>query len=477
MDSESESNLYDKKYVETEQDSCNEHPSESKQDIDKDHVEPIANQDNFMDVYTEMWLSLHKEIDDLYHQLSGMNKNVDTKQNQDVIEEYTRKISDVLQVFSAKRLDTRKQIINPATGQQFHSPIYALLSIAHNKGSVIPLDILKRLISAGFDVNDYDNAPSGVGTTCLYWAIHYSQYDAVRLLVTHGATCDHKFYWRAKLFSRNVLAMVLLAEKSDVPLDLFDLYASKCQNVQDELVDPLCAALSYQHTKIALHLLKLGASVDTVNQSSRLPISSVLVSEATASNYDLFMKLLPSKPKGVDILKPICGVLSMKCSTKTQEMLHQLIQRLIFEQPLRMKIDISYYRTLRLIINDDYIVTDEHKHKSSELVYLCSVILCELNFDAVFSPSALPPKEQTTARFEGRDFREAVDDLWRAYHKHQQHNVKSLARLCILQIRNTMCRLDDNSFLTLPVPFWLRRMLTYRDVSEKVYEQWAETKR
>ena len=68
----------------------------------------------------------------------------------------------------------------------------------------------------------------------------------------------------------------------------------------------------------------------------------------------------------------------------------------------------------------------------------------------------------------------AVDDMLRNYR--QQFHVKSLLRLCVLQTRKCMRNVDDESFLSLPVPPYMCKLLTYHDVTEKIFEECIKDK-
>ena len=107
-------------------------------------------------------------------------------------------------------------------------------------------------------------------------------------------------------------------------------------------------------------------------------------------------------------------------------------------------------------------------------MWLCSLMLVELQSDLTLPQSqvAIADSLPSTATEMELTYARAIDDIWRNYH--QQCDVKSLLRLCILFARKSMRSLDDDSFLSLPVPPYLRKLLTYRDVSEKIFEQWCE---
>ena len=101
--------------------------------------------------------------------------------------------------------------------------------------------------------------------------------------------------------------------------------------------------------------------------------------------------------------------------------------------------------------------------------YMCSLILTELQFDLLSKSDDIVlglPDQSAASELIARAH--AIDDLWRTYR--QKCKVKSLLRLCLLQTRKSMSSLDDNSFLSLPVPPYIRRLLTYTDVAERIYE-------
>ena len=115
------------------------------------------------------------------------------------------------------------------------------------------------LISARFYVKVSDYRLN----VCLAIAIPNKHYNAVRLLVKHGASessRDSTFYYMMDKKS----PIVVLASQPNAPLDLFDMLVTH-QNLNDYSrykYLPRHEAASYGNTKTAQHLIKLGARVD-----------------------------------------------------------------------------------------------------------------------------------------------------------------------------------------------------------------------
>ena len=131
----------------------------------------------------------------------------------------------------------------------------------------------------------------------------------------------------------------------------------------------------------------------------------------------------------------------------------------------------QHWDWITLRMNDDIVLASKCDKKLLVL-YLCTFVLFEVHADVVVTPSDIVPRLYLNATEQMAASVHALDDLWRAYH--QKCNVKSLLRVCILHIRNSMNSLDDKSFLSLPVPPYIRKLLTYRDVAERIYEEWCK---
>ena len=149
------------------------------------------------------------------------------------------------------------------------------------------------------------------------------------------------------------------------------------------------------------------------------------------------------------------------------EMVHQLLQRLHFSESLNLAIINEFPVPVCMKINGIKVRPTSYG-ESFHIMYLCSLILVELQFDMGSTPSRIA---EWPCSAKNAYYACATDNVWRKFH--QQCHVKSLSRLCILCIRNSMCSLDDESFLDLPVPPRIRRLLTYRDVAEVIYEEWS----
>ena len=378
----------------------------------------------------------------------------DETQSLDDITEHSERISAVLQAISDNKFQIPQNI----------KPISELLTVGPLTRTEIPIDIFAKLISVGFDVNDLD---SRVGT-CLDIAVKNQHYNAAKLLVQHGVESY-------AVFGRIKSPVAVLALQSNAPLDLFDLLATQ-ENLNDcgaYFYLPLHIAVQSGNSKLALHLIKLGATVNQEDGSSKLPLE-YFVKSCTLNQFDseLFKSLFPSR--NMDILKVIGEILTQKensdkTATYNFEMLHRSLQRLHFDESLNVEITYGIGSTC-MVVNGVRIVSTIIGQLLP--IYLYSLLLVELQFDFASVPTKIADNGERSTGTQGLIYACAVDTVWKDYHKHGR--AKSLLRLCILQIRSCMSSLDDDSFLGLPVPPHLRKLLTYYDVAEKIFAEWCK---
>ena len=195
------------------------------------------------------------------------------------------------------------------------------------------------MITAGFSVNEWDVTYGySHSASCLYRAIRHQQYNVVRLLANHTTSCEYCDCCVFPYVVETEPAIVLLALDPNAPLDLFDLLATP-----DDLSEALFTALASRALPIALHLIKLGANVNMVDEGDSLPIEYFVgrFMEKSPNTFkaEHFRCLLPSRAKSENILRPICVVLSKvnhEHDTVVWQMLQQLIQRLHFWKPLKI---------------------------------------------------------------------------------------------------------------------------------------------
>ena len=322
------------------------------------------------------------------------------------------------------------------------------------------MGVLNHLISLGFDVNSFRSYDK----TCLNIAVDNKHYNAARLLDKHGAegVDEEPLIW-------------LLASQPNVPLDLFDLLATP-QNLNPEFYSPLHMAVACGHTAVALHLIKLGASVNNQDDTENLPIECYVdyVTEANKFNNELFMSLLPARNQGVNILATICKILGNKQqdgnNSCLMEMIRHSVQRLHFDKPLEVEMGYEHeYYGGALKINEVEVLPFCDS-SALDVMYLCSLILVELPLDLILAPCEINFQLQMTKQ--DTYYARAVNDMWRKYHL--QSCVKSLQKLCILSDRSSMNSLDDESFLSLPVPPYIRKLLAYQNVSEEIFKEWQQ---
>ena len=118
------------------------------------------------------------------------------------------------------------------------------------------------MITAGFDMNDL--AEDTDRQTCLYRAISNCHYNVVRLLVKKRAISQGYMWVGSYSIDYELDArtpIILLASHQNVPLDLSDLLAT-----QQNTTAALHTAISSSCSENALHLIKLGARLDTVDE-------------------------------------------------------------------------------------------------------------------------------------------------------------------------------------------------------------------
>ena len=430
------------------------------------------------ETYRELRSQLHAEIVTLKVTLVLVDK--DTTKSADLIDKNTRNVLDVLQTIIDKKLDNRQQVCHSSTtSNEYPNPIHDLLSVGSLNRIEIPLDVIKTMITCGFDINSMDKSKVS-RATCLFRAIEHHQYNVVRFLMSHQAKCQECTPVGQHVMSEEKPPIALLASQNNVPLDLFDMLVTP-----HDLARGLLAAIRAVNQETALYLIKLGACVDTADKYSKLPIDYFVVKEnlsiarSKEFNAELFTCLLPKRAQGLNFLENICGILSFQCYQNHSvllEMLNSLIQRLDFFQPMSVcfKLDWDFPRIfLHVYVNDKRIVSYiiYHARRSPLGLYLSNLTLIEMQPDVISAPNDIV---SLVSKISGchedlMKYAHAIDDLWRTYR--QKCKVKSLLRLCILKTRKSMYSLDDCSFHTLPVPPYIRKLLAYHDVSERIYEE------
>ena len=247
----------------------------------------------------------------------------DNTQSMESLTENTDRISNILQFMLH-------------TGTHFQ-PIHHLLSVGPLARTEIPLEVLNQLIYVGFEMNCTDVN----GYMCLDIAVKNHHYNAIRLLVKHGAQSNIDNMRRYE-----PPPITSLARQQKVPLDLLDLLATPenlnnlSRNGHKSL--PLHTAAHRGHIQTALHLIKLGASVDQQDGLLKLPIEHLVKKQSNLFDNVLFMSFLPQKKAhGVPILRTAFGLqcyeIPDKDNARLLEMFHQLLQRVHFNEPLRVE--------------------------------------------------------------------------------------------------------------------------------------------
>ena len=414
---------------------------------------------------------LRREIKDLKETLVRIDK--DSTLPMFGIAKNIERILYILKTISDKKLDIH-------TDSLYRDSIHDFLSVGPLTRTEIPLDVLNQLISVRFEINCIDS----MSYTCLDIAVNKHHYNAIRLLVKHGARSN----------SDNCKSLIppvtSLAGQHKVPLDLFDLLATpenlnKMSKSGHESL-PLHSAVSHGHIQTALHLIKLGASVDQQDGVLMIPIEYFVHDNYYQLSNGVFMSFLPQKAHGVSILNIMFGFQGYgrqdKDNTCLLEMSHHLLQRLRFSEPLRVKFKRSLYTHpcvhstpisfLCMVINNVEFCPPLYNSSMEPLaMYLCSLILVKLQVDLIATPREIDDQFKQSATEKELSYVHGIDGVWRSYH--QQSHVKSLLRLCILCTRSSMSSLDDASFMSLPVPPLIRKLLTYRDIAEEIFEEWC----
>ena len=437
---------------------------------------------------------LRRAIKDLKETLVRID--TDSTQSIGSIAKNIKRILNILKEISDKQLDIH--IDSP-----YRDPIHDLLHVGPLTRTKVPLDVLHQLISVGFEINCTDK----FGDKCLDIAIQRHHYNAIKLLITYGAQSD--------CTDDDIRTQLrLLAGQYNV-LDLFDLLATpvNLNNSGRSGLLPFHTAVSCGPIQTALHLIKLGASVDQHDRDLNLPIGYFTDSvsncrkrvlaigyfkyklqyKSNKLNNKVFMSLLPHKAHDVPILRAILRLQGYGRPDKDDawllEMSHQLLQRLHFNEPVRVdfktvsKREYSECRhslcgpdhkfILLMVINNVEVCTSRKYNRLPMFcaMYLCSLILVKLQTDFISTSTEIDDKLKHAVTEEELCYVHAIDCVWTTYH--QQCHVKSLLRLCILCTRSSMSSLDDASFMSLPVPPYIRKLLTYRDIAEDVFEEWC----
>ena len=413
---------------------------------------------------------LHRDILDLKMTLETMEED-STQLVYSIADKCKRIYSILCTAFKIKRiLAILQEISDKRINIQhcFFFPIHDLLSVGPLTRTEIPLDVLSKLIYVGFD----ENCLNDRNKICLDIAIRNQHYNATRLLLKYGAVImnDHNI-------SHDLNVINLLASQPNVPLDLFDILAtpqnanlcSPCRSL------PLHKAVTCGHTATALHLIKLGARVDKTDGWTKLPVEYYLEKCINQFNTDVFRTLLPARCHGKHVLRCVFTILNDELNKKNTDlfaMFCQLLQRLHFSDSLKVECDLLRDRYGDRIYVGYMSINNITLGYGMSLLdaYLCSLILFELQFYFTATPDVVTDTLPSRATEMEVHYAQACDDIWK--NCSQQGHVASLLRLCILCIRNSMSRLDDESFLSLPVPPYIRSLLTYRDISEKIFQEW-----
>ena len=414
---------------------------------------------------------LYREIDRLKETLCAFDSGDTSMDNaQQLIEEHRKKISGILATYAQADCNLK--------------PIHRLLSVRPLTRVQIPLDILEMLQMFGYDVNKMNRD----GFPCLTIAIRNSHYAAVRWLVDHGADCNLRNENKIGYFQRFCVGagkspVAWLASYSNVPLDLFDiLKTSENLNNSSRKELPLHTSVWRGLTENALCLIELGANIMQTDGFGQLPINYYIYIYTETYDAELFTSLMSSCSRY--LLRIICVLLIETRAVQDYDvilkMLQQLLQRLILDQPISFMIHIETESDSDIEddITNEYIMLDIKLNQddvysgviSVQSLYLLSLLLFHLDCDISFPETFKPHVQHSESSKEILTYTQAVDDIWKTHNK--KSGVRSLLSLCIQQIRQSMNSLSDSSFLTLPVPSHICKMLMNQDIADVICEAW-----
>ena len=374
-------------------------------------------------------------------------------------------------------------------GQCF--PIHELLRVSPLTNIEIPLDILDMLASE-FDVNACDKTcDDSSRETCLGFAIANEHYNAVRCLIKHGADCNIEHITCDFDFIR-YSPIALLAAKLTAPMNLFDLLQTD-QTLNDNVNMnhlPLHVAIKTCHFEAALHMIQLGASVDIEVGHCSLPSIGFIYRPYRQERYfELFEKLVPSGR--MDILYCVSEILetSVLDNEIRCKMFYHLVQRLIHIDVLYVTFE-SHRNVTVMIIESSNHSTGNTNNQLRRLgyplidfesgpylwpvkgLYLISLLILHLNWNcrSVRESIAIALVLRSKATEQHMAHVHAIDGIWNSYLLNP--NITSLLSLCIQQTRKHMNSLTDSSFMSLPVPSYIRKLLMYRHITDIVWEAW-----
>ena len=314
------------------------------------------------------------------------------------------------------------------------------------------------------------------GDLPLHLALSNDNTELALFLMSHGASVNEED-WTGNL------PLHLAVSNGNIELALSIIKHGASVNEKDRRGDsPL--HLATDHTELAFSLIEHGASVNQENNVGHLPISYYVESDMECFNDELFVRLMPERSVGI---KTICALLATRdndqkvCRREVlSTVLHQLIQHLILDEPLSMKIETENameYAFLQMGIEVDMYLNENviaSNMDSLRAVYLCSVLLILMESDACYSDN-LVGRLASHALDEDKYHAQAIDDLWKAYN--QKHTVKKLQTVCVQRTRQSMRSLTDESFQSLQVPSCVCKLLMLHDVADvlcEAYLMWPE---
>ena len=257
---------------------------------------------------------------------------------------------------------------------------------------------------------------------------------------------------------------------------------------------PLHVAIASRHFEAALHLIQLGASVDIGGGCLHsLPINLYRpYHQESYFHAELFEKLVPSG--SMEILHCVSKILDCEKNKLHDEiwckMFYHLVQRLKHIDVL--SVTFAAHRDVPImIIGSSNNSTGNTNNQLRQLrylliefsepdpyfphvkgLYLISLLILHLSWNcrSVKESIDIAAMLPAIATEQHRAHAHAIDGIWNTYLLNP--NVTSLLTLCVQQTRKHMNSLTDSSFMSLPVPSYIRKLLMFRHIADIVWEAW-----
>jgi ankyrin repeat protein len=145
------------------------------------------------------------------------------------------------------------------------------------------LNILKKLIAAGIDINKYDTD----GRTPLHWACRYGHLKMTEYLINCGANINVKTYYQCGLATIRDTALIIAISTNNTKLVNLLMNAGANVNIPDQIGQtPLHRA--YDNYQIIKLLINAGADVNIPDRHGLIPLHE----SCKVSNYICVKELI-----------------------------------------------------------------------------------------------------------------------------------------------------------------------------------------